>query len=163
MAPAIGLEDWKRMTGLPYFVLLSFQREQGKLYEKQLSGFLAQLAELAQAQFSSVQGQLLDDALKEGTSILAGLKDLNPPALLTGARQAIQAARRTLDGRACQGYLAAMLSLHRRIEISLPLHARLTRLWVRRHVVPVAGSIKAALEEAMAVPDKINDASDASA
>ncbi len=162
MTATVGLADWKRITGLPYFVLLSFQCEQGKLYEEQLSGFITQLAQLAQAQFSSLQGQLLDDALKEGTTILAELKDSNPSALLTGARQAIHAARRALDGRTFQGYLSAMLRLHRSIEVSLPLHARLMRLWVKQQVIPVVDSIKTVLEEATNVPGQTNGSSNAS-
>ncbi len=155
MAAAIGLGDWNRLIHLPYFVLLAFHCEQGALYEKQLNGFIRQLTELAQARLSTVQGQLLADALKEGATVIAELKDLNPSAMTTGARQAIHAARRALEGTTFQEYLSAMLRLHRSIETSLPLHARFIGLVVRHRSTPIVDSIRTVLEEAIDQRGKI--------
>ena len=136
-------------------MLLAFHCEQGALYEKQLNGFIRQLTELAQARLSTVQGQLLADALKEGATAIAELKGLNPSAMITGARQAIHAASRALEGTTFQEYLSAMLRLHRGIETSLPVHARFIGLVVRRRGTPIVDSIRTVLEEAIDQRGKI--------
>jgi hypothetical protein len=149
MAATVELRDWNRIIRLPYLVLFSFRWEQGKLYEKQLNHFVRQLAELAQTQWSSVQGQLLDDALKEGTAVIRELEALNPSAVVTETRRAIHTAGVALDESTFQAYLAAMLTLHGSIERSLPLRGRLMGFLARHHRNRVFDSSRALLEEAI--------------
>ena len=149
MAATVELGDWNRIIRLPYLVLFSFQWEQGKLYENQLDHFVRQLTELAQTQWSSVQGQLLDDALKEGTAVVRELEGLNPSAMVTETWRAIHTAGVALDESTYRGYLAAMLTLHGSIERSLPLRGRLMGLLARHQRKRVFDSIRALLEEAI--------------
>ena len=93
--------------------------------------------------------------MRKGATVIAELKGLNPSAKITGARQAIHAARRALEGTTFQEYLSAMLRLHRSIETSLPLHARFIGLVVRHRSTPIVDSIRMALEEAIDARGKI--------
>jgi hypothetical protein len=123
MDAIVELGYWNRVIGLPYLILFSYRFGQGKLYKSQLKGFVHHLEASAKEHLDGLLGQLLDDALKEWETKAKEMGTLSPPALITATRQAIYAARKSLDESTAAGYLEVMLSLNREMQSSQPFYA----------------------------------------
>ena len=95
--------------------------------------------------------QLCDEACLEMSTVLSEAQRLNPSAVITTARQAINTARRALDQASFEDYLSEMLAMHRAISRALPLPARLAPMLGRSRARPIADSLRIELEDALDV------------
>ncbi|MCP5306585.1 MAG: hypothetical protein H6953_14165 [Chromatiaceae bacterium] len=144
-----SLHDWDRLVQLPFLVLVSFRTRSGGLHPPQVRQFVKQIMRESMASRARTTTQLFDDALNRTRKLTREVLRLNPSAVLTHVRQAVNTARRALNRETFEDYLASILAIQRCVADALPLRARFARILRRAPARSLSEAVRMELTQAL--------------